>query len=67
MSRVTLFSLFKTRIAYPSAAFTTPDMRSMLGLYAFASSTAAPAVPSRGLLALSDDVVTLLHARDELG
>ncbi len=65
MSRVTLFSLHKTRIAYPSEAFTTPDMRSMLGLYAFGPISASTVMSSRGLLTLSVDAVTMLTLRAE--
>lgn len=51
MSKVTLYSQMATKLAYPSAAFTAPDMRSMLGLYAFGGViTPSTVVSSRGYL-----------------
>ena len=65
MSRVRLFSQMGTKIAYPSAAFGTPDMRSMLGLYAFGDAvTPSTVVSSAGILEIRDAIAQTVVISD---
>lgn len=66
MSRVTLYSLLGTRVAYPSADFGADDWRSALGVYAFGgiSTGAPPVVSSKGFVDLRHAAAQTVDIRD---